>query len=240
MGQTSHVASCFSAVDIATVLYSNLQKNDFVVWSAGWKAALIYVMLAKQGKLPVEDLDRFAKEENGKIEYLGLAETTTPGVWCNGGSVSHGLPIAVGMAYAKKLKGEVGNIHCIVSDGEMNEGSFWEATLFAGHHKLDNLIVWVDSNQFQALGKTTDVLDIDKVAMFKASKWYAKEIDGHDYEVLDRANHVAKNHGFTPMAFVCSTVKGKGVSFFENRLTFHYKHVDANDFIRATEELKNA
>src|SRR3990167_10165245 len=103
---TSHIASNFSVIDLATVLYANLKEGDEVVWSKGWAAATIYYFLAKQGKILWEDLEKFAQEENGKIKYLGLAETNVPGVWVNGGSVGHGLPVALGMALGKKRSGE--------------------------------------------------------------------------------------------------------------------------------------
>jgi len=164
--QTSHIGSNLSCLDFATVLYENLEEGDEVVWSPTWKAASVYYFLAKTGKIPVEDLEKFSKEIDGEIPYLGLAETNIPGVWCNGGSVGHGLPIAAGMALAKKRAGEKGTIYCILSDGELNEGSVWEAAMFAAHHKLDNLVAIVDANQWQAMGRTKDVMGIDPMKAF--------------------------------------------------------------------------
>lgn len=227
-GGTSHIASNFSVIDIAMVLYENLKEGDEVVWSKGWAAATIYYFLAKQGKIPMEDLDKFPNPP-----YLGLAETTVPGVWVSGGSMGHGLPVAVGMALAKKRSGEKGTIYCIMSDGEMNEGTTWESVALAEHHKLDNLIVFIDKNGWQAMGRTQDVLDIDIVEAFKGFDWFAKEIDGHDYSVLERAFCDFNR----PRALVCITVKGKGVSFMENHLLYHYKHVSDEDFKKALAEL---
>ena len=231
---TSHIASNFSVIDIATVLYAKLKEGDEVVWSAGWKAASIYYFLAKQGKIPEADLDRFAKEENGKIEYLGLAETNVPGVFVNGGAVGHGLPIAVGMAHEKKQRGEKGTIHCIVSDGEFDEGSFWEAVISANRLKLDNLVVWEDKNGWQAMGRTKDVNNIKEVRVCKGFGWDAYKIDGHNYQALEIAHFIERKK---PTIFVCKTVKGKGVKRFENHLLYHYKHVDKNEFNEAMGEL---
>lgn len=232
---TSHIASNFSCIDFATVLYENLKEGDEVVWSAGWKAATIYYFLAQQGKIPKEDLNRFAKEENGKIEYLGLAETNVPGVWVNGGSVGHGFPVAVGMALAKKRAGEEGIIYCIMSDGELNEGTTWESALLAKQHKLNNLRVLVDANGWQAMGRTKDVLGEITVPL------EGQIVDGHNYQDIEDA--ILLKHVFTP-GFVSvpwtihfKTIKGKGVSFFEDHLLYHYKHVDADEFKRAMAEL---
>lgn len=242
---TSHIASNFSVIDIAVVLYENLKEGDEVVWSKGWVAATIYYFLAQQGKIPKEDLDIFGKEINGEIKYLGLVETTTPGIWANAGSMGHGLPIACGMALAKKLKGESGNIFCIMSDGEMNEGTTWESAAFAAHHKLDNLVVIVDKNKWQAMGKTEEVLDVDILKAFKGFRWEICEVEGHDHEhirwhLFDCPIEGPEDYwGVMPRVLVCKTIKGKGVSFMEDHLLYHYKHVDDENYKMAKAELEN-
>lgn len=236
--KTSHIASNFSAIDFATVLYENLKEGDEVVWSKGWAAASIYYFLSLQGKIPKEDLEKFGQEDlDGKIPYLGLAETNIPGVQVNGGSVGHGLPVAVGIAKAKKLLGESGTVYCILSDGELNEGTVWEAAAFAYTQKLDNLVVIVDKNGWQAMGRTEDVIDIDPASAFRGFGWNALVLDGHDYESLEEY-FIHKFNGHTrPSVMVCNTIKGKGVSFFEDHLLFHYKHVESEEFERAMKEL---
>lgn len=226
---TSHIASNFSCIDFATVLYENLQEGDEVVWSKGWAAATIYYFLAKQGKIPYEDLEKFPN-----APYLGLAETGVPGVLVNGGSVGHGLPIAVGIALGKRKSGEGGKVYCIVSDGELNEGSVWEAVAMAAHHNLDNLVVLVDANGWQAMGRTEDVCNIRAADVFRGFGWNARKTDGHDYNRID---HSLKEPSTKPRAVIFNTVKGKGVSFMENHLTYHYKNVDAETFERAKAEL---
>ena len=233
---TSHAASNLSVIDLAVVIYENLKKGDEVVWSKGWAAASIYYFLAKQGKIPYEDLDRFAKEEDGKIEYLGLAETNVPGVWCAGGAVGHGLPVATGMALGKKLSGEDGIIHCIMTDGEMTEGATWEAVMVANHHKLSNLVAWIDANKWQAMGRTKDIIDLEPIEdRWKGFGWQTLRIDGHDYKELDKAMHV--DRGSRPLVVICNNFKGQGVSFMEDHLLYHYKHVTKEEYERALKEL---
>lgn len=242
---TSHIASNFSVIDIATVLYSTLKPEDRVVWSAGWKAATIYYFLAQRGEIPMEDLERFAKEEDGKIEYLGLAETNVPGVLVNGGSVGHGLPVAVGHALAKKRLGLPGMVYCICSDGEMNEGTVWESAASAAHHKLDNLRVIVDANGWQAMGKTSEVLSMDVeydttlVDKFHSFGWKGIKINGHDHDLLERflTGVFPKGAPEKPFVIIADTIKGKGVSFMENHLLYHYKHVTDEDYQKAMAEL---
>lgn len=255
---TSHIASNFSVLDIATVLYENLKEGDDVVWSKGWAAASIYYFLAKQGKIPVEDLDKFGKEIDGEIPYLGLAETTVPGVYANAGSMGHGLPIAVGMALAKKRAGEPGMVYCIMSDGELNEGTTWEGALLAAQHRLDNLMVLVDMNGWQAMGKTADILPSvfpswpqvfhsDYGRQRILPHWYIRGGNGHNYQmieslIIDEPKRLRSLGDYDPypMCLQFETIKGAGVSFFENHLLYHYKHVDDADYEKALKELQNA
>lgn len=228
--QTSHIASNFSILDVATVLYENLKKEDEVVWSAGWKAASIYYFLHKQGKITDEQLASFPN-----APFFGLAETTVPGIHVSGGSMGHGLPIAVGMALAKKRAGETGMIFCIMSDGELNEGTTWESAAVAAHHKLNNLCVIVDKNEWQALGKTKDVLNIDPWDVFCGFKWVAGYINGHNYTEIEK--HIRGLGVIGPTALIANTVKGKGVSFMENSLDYHYKKISDEDYSKAVTEL---
>lgn len=229
--QTSHIASNLSSIDIATFIYENLQPEDRVVWSKGWVAASVYYFNAKYGRGPQEAVDNFPNEP-----YFGLAETTVPGVEVNGGSVGHGLSVAVGMAMGKKRAGEKGTIYCIMSDGELNEGSVWEAAMLAGHHKLDNLVAVVDANGWQAMGKTEDVIKIANLrGVFNGFGWEAIEGDGHDFEDIE-ASLLNSIHEM-PRVFIANTIKGKGISFMENHLLYHYKNVDDETYQKAMEEL---
>lgn len=228
--QTSHIASNFSVIDIATVLYENLKPEDRVVWSKGWAAASIYYFNAKYGRGPQEAVDNFPNEP-----YFGLAETTVEGVEVNGGSVGHGLSVAVGMALGKKRANESGKIYCIMSDGELNEGSVWEAVILAGHHKLDNLVAIVDCNGWQAMGRTKDILNSSWSRMFDGAVWAATKQNGHHCGQL--YNLLQWKGSTKPWVILAETIKGKGVSFMEDHLTFHYKHVTDGDYYKAMEEL---
>ena len=233
--RTSHIASNFSVIDIATVLYENLKEGDEVVWSKGWAAASIYYFLAKSGKISMDDLLKFPNPP-----YLGLAETTVPGVLCNGGAVGHGTPIATGMALGKKKAGEGGTVYCILSDGELNEGTVWESAMVAAHHKLDNLVFVIDKNQWQAMGKTEEVCNINPALIFSGFGWLHSSIDGHDFASLERTIVDHERYSYQkglPRVIVAKTVKGKGVSFFEDHLLYHYKDIDAEDYELALKEL---
>lgn len=229
--QTSHVASNFSCVDIATVLYENLKPEDEVVWSKGWAAATIYYFLYKQGKITKEQLESFPKEP-----LIGLAEVTVPGVLVNGGSMGQGLGVAIGMAMARKREGKPGTIYCIISDGEHQEGTTWEGALLAGQarHRLDNLVVLIDYNKWTAMGKTADVADLEPLAdKWQAFGFYVFRVDGHNHGDLE----IMLWRGGKPMVVICDTIKGKGVKEFEDKILFHYAYVDEPTYNRAMEEL---
>src|SRR3990167_2506921 len=199
---TSHIASNFSVIDIATVLYQNLKEGDEVVWSKGWAAATIYYFLWKQGKITREQLESFPK-----APFYGLAETFVHGVHVSGGSMGQGLGVAIGMALGKNRAKEKGTIYCIMSDGEMQEGTTWEGALLAGHHKLDNLVVLIDYNKWTAMGKTKDVSDLEPFEdKGRAFNWHAHRINGHDYSQVEKTlTHTCNFENFLiqPMAVVC-------------------------------------
>lgn len=229
--QTAHTASNFSVTDLAVVIYENLKPEDRVVWSKGWAAAVTYVLLARHGFIPESDLDIFPKEP-----YLNLVEFGINGVEASGGSMGHGLPVALGIALGQKKLETPGMVYCIMSDGEMNEGTTWESALVAGHHNLDNLTVFIDRNKWQAMGKTEDVLKLEPIEeKWKAFGWDTFRVNGHDYEALEKALFIPTS--VRPKVVVCDTIKGKGVSFMEDSLVFHYKVIDKNTYDSAMEEL---
>ena len=245
-GHTSHAASCLSLADIVVVLYENLSEDDIVIWSKGWAAALYYTIAIRRGILDKEEV--FNTFPNHP--YLGLLEPHVPGVVTAGGSVGHGLNVACGMALARKLEGKPGTIYVIMSDGELNEGSTWEATMFAAHHKLNNLVAIVDKNGWQAMGRTNEVLKLDGKGGHDSLRekwlsfgWNSVVIDGHDYSAIEKAlNQKSEFDKFwpnRPFIIVADTVKGEGVSFMRDHLTFHYKHIEDEELERALEELKD-
>ncbi len=229
--QTSHIASNFSVIDLAVVLYENLKPEDRVVWSKGWSAATTYILLARKGIIPESDLDIFPNKP-----YLNLVEIGVKGVETTGGSMGHGLPVSLGIALGQKKAGTPGMVYCIMSDGEMDEGTTWESIMIAAHHNLDNLTVLIDRNTWQAMGRTEDVVRLEPLEeKWKVFGWDALRVDGHNYQAIEKA---ILNYSSKPKVIICNTIKGKGVSFMEDSLVFHYKYVDDDTYEKAMKELQ--
>ena len=190
--QTSHIGSNLSALDILTVLYNiaDIDKDlkedrDRIVISKGWIAASVYYFLTEKGIIPKEDLGTYCK--NGS-KYIGLVEPNVRGIEAAGGSMGFGLPFGVGFALAKKLKKEKGRVFVLMSDGEQQTGTTWESALIGSHHKLDNLLVIVDANELQAMGKVKEILNIEPLKeKWKAFGWEVHEIDGHNFEEIEES-----------------------------------------------------
>jgi len=240
--QTSHIGSNFSCIDILTVLYNiaNVDKDlkedrDRIVVSKGWVAASLYYFLAKKGIIPKEDLETYCKEGS---KYIGLAEPNVRGVEAAGGSMGFGLPFGVGFALAKKVKKEKGKVFVLMSDGEMDCGTTWESALIAAHHKLDNLVVIVDFNGLQAMGKVKDILNIEPLKdKWQAFGWEVREIDGHNFEEIEKALTEPAPEEGKPRAIIARTIKGKGVSFMEGENIYHYKAPSKEEYEEAMNEL---
>jgi len=242
---TSHIGSNFSCIDIFAVLFSkiNLDKDlkedrDRFLLSKGWAAATLYYFLAEKGIIPKEDLETYCQPGS---KYIGLAEPDVRGVEVAGGAMGHGLPIALGMALGAKLAGEKWQTYVLMSDGELDCGTTWECAVLAPQNKLNNLTVIVDVNGFQAMGKTEEVLGMEPLAdKWKAFNWEVVEIDGHNYEQIDSALEKSRSSKRKkPLMIIARTIKGKGVSFFEGKLEWHYKNVDQENYKKALAELNN-
>lgn len=241
--QTSHIGSNFSCIDILTVLYdiANVDKDlkedrDRIVISKGWVAAAVYYFLAEKGIIPKEDLETYCEEG---CKYVGLVEPYVRGIEAAGGSMGFGLPFGVGFALAKKLKKEKGKAFILMSDGEMDIGSTWESALIAAHHKLDNLVVIVDFNGLQAMGKVKEILNVEPLKdKWKAFGWEVLEIDGHNFEEIERALITPPNNG-RPTVIIAKTIKGKGVSFMEGENIWHYKAPSEEEYQKALKELES-
>jgi len=228
--RSSHIGSCLSMADILAVLYTRIMRidpaqpqlaeRDRLIVSKGHAAAIIYATLAERGYFPAADLDTFGA--NGSI-LTGHISHAVPGIEVSTGSLGHGLPIAVGMALAAKAAGRTRRIYCLLSDGECDEGSNWEAILFSPHHKLDNLIVIVDFNKIQSFGRTSEVLNLEPFAdKWRAFGWDTLEVDGHDLAALEQGFTAPATPG-KPRVLIAHTIKGRGVSFMEDKLEWHYK-----------------
>lgn len=245
--KAGHPGGSLSAADIFTYLYfeeMNIDPKDpkkadrdrFVL-SKGHTAPGLYSVLANKGYFPVEDLKT--------LRHLGSylqghpCMQDTPGVDMSSGSLGQGISAAVGMALAAKLDGKDYRTYTLLGDGEIQEGQVWEAAMFAGHRKLDNLVVIVDNNGLQIDGKIDDVCSpypIDK--KFEAFNFHVINIDGNDFDQIDAAFKEAKATKGMPTAIICKTVKGKGVSFMENNAGWHGKAPNDDEYATAMADLE--
>jgi transketolase len=244
-GNSSHIASVLSIVDILTVLYARAMhvepKNpkspmrDRFILSKGHAGAGVYATLAELDFFPEDWLE--GHYQNGSIMSGHVSHKGIPGVEFSTGSLGHGLPVACGMALAAKRNGKRHNIFCLMSDGELGEGSNWEAFLFANHHKLSNLTAIVDRNRLQSIKDTEDTLKLEPLRdKFQAFGWEVLSCDGHDFSDLERV--LSREVSDKPKMVIANTVKGKGVSFMENKVEWHYKSPQGEFLEKALMELQ--
>lgn len=242
----SHIGSCLSMADVLAVLYGHVlrvrpdepvwEDRDRVIVSKGHAAAIVYAVLAERGFFPPELLETYG--DDGCPFPGHVTHTKVPGVEVSTGSLGHGLPIAAGMAIAGKRDRATHRIVTVLSDGELDEGSVWEATLFAGHHGLDNLVAIVDYNKIQSFGTVEEVLDLHPLAdKFRAFGWSVREVDGHDHGALHEALGTLPFESGRPSCLVAHTIKGKGVSFMENDNAWHYRAPKGGQLDQALAEL---
>ena len=243
--KSSHIGGSLSVADLLAVLYSRVLRvdparpdwpdRDRFILSKGHACAAVYAVLAEQGFFPKEWLETYCLDGS----YLpGHITWSVPGVEVSTGSLGHGLSIACGMALAGKWGGHPYRVFVILSDGECDEGSTWEAVLFASHHQLDNLIAIVDYNKIQSFGTVKEVLDLAPLSeKWQSFRWAAREVDGHDLEQIENALQGVPFQPGKPSCIIAHTIKGKGVSFMENQLAWHYKPPDDDQLRQALTEL---
>jgi transketolase len=248
-GSTVHVACAFSLTEILAVLYrSHLRypgndpqapQRDYLILSKGHGVMAQYACMHEKGWLPKSALENYYSDGS---TLKGLSDAHVPGCEVTSGSLGHGLSVGVGMALAAQLAASGQYCYAVLGDGEMNEGAIWEAMLFAAHRQLDNLVVIVDANGFQAMGRTSEVMGLGSLAdKFAAFGFETVELDGHDETALDGALGMLKaSHDGRPKAIIAHTVKGKGVSFMENQNLWHYTRLDGATFGAAMAELEQA
>jgi transketolase len=246
-GGSSHVGSAFSMADILAVLYGRVLRvrpdeprwpdRDRVVLSKGHAGAGMYATLAECGFFPVEKLATHYQDGSdlsGHVSHKGI-----PGVELSTGSLGHGLSVAAGMALACRRDGRPSRVVTILSDGECDEGSVWEAAMFAAHHRLDNLVAVVDYNKIQSLDTVERTLGLEPFAdKWRAFGWDVTETDGHDHDALGAALGALPSRAGAPSCVLAHTTKGKGVSFMENTVLWHYRTARGEEFDAALAELQ--
>lgn len=245
LGGSSHVGSCLSVIDILAVLYAEVLRSnphepdwpdrDRLVLSKGHAGAALYAVLAECGYFDVGLLDQHCQDGSS---FCGHVAVGVPGVEVSTGSLGHGLPIATGMALGAARGGKAWRTVAVMSDGECDEGSVWEAALFAAHHKLGNLLAVVDYNGLQSLATVAETLTLEPFAdKWRAFGWDVTEVDGHDHNAL---RDLMGSHwgGSRPRCVLAHTVKGKGVSFMEDQVLWHYRVPQGDELAAAIRELK--
>lgn len=246
--KSSHIGSALSAVEIISVLYTSIMKHDpknpilekrdrFLI-SKGHACTCMYGLMAELGYIEKEELLTYATDG---CRLMSHVSHKVPGIEFSTGSLGHALPISLGLALASKRKKQNFRVFVLLSDGELDEGSNWEAFLMAPHLKLDNLMVVVDYNKIQALGNTNEVINLEPLLdKFETFNWDFAECDGHSAEdIYEKASKMIEVKNGKPKLLLAHTVKGKGVSFMENSLAWHYKSMLPEEYEQAVKEVES-
>jgi len=207
------------------------------VLSKGHACVAVYAALAVRGFIPEADLDTYGADGSNLMNHISHK---VPGVEFSTGSLGHGLPFGVGKAAAAKRRNDRWRTYVLMNDGELDEGSNWEALMFAAHHKLDNLTAIVDYNKWQSLATVAKTLGVEPLAdKLRAFGWSVREVDGHDHRALSNAFAALPWAPGMPSMLIAHTTKGKGVSFMENNIEWHYRSPDATQLEQALSELNS-
>lgn len=239
-----HIGSAYSCTEIVDCIYFELMRRgadgvspDTFLMSKGHGCMIQYAILEDLGVLTRKDMDLYCKA-GGRLGCH--PDYGNPGIAASTGALGHGLSMSLGMAYAEKVRGGKGIVYCVVSDGEVQEGSTWEATMMASSLKVNNLVAFMDNNDFQSLGKTsvTHPSFYPTVDKYTAFGWESVEVPGHDSQAIYAA--VAGRRGDRPLMVVCRTTKGRGVSYMENVPIWHYRSPNKDEYKQALQELEQA
>jgi transketolase len=245
-GGSSHVGSCLSIADIVAVLFGDVLRldadrpgwaeRDRFILSKGHAGACIYAALAERGFFPLSDLDHHYR--NGSRLSGHVSHKDVPGVEFSTGSLGHGLGVGVGMAMQLRRLGGSQRTFVLMSDGECDEGSVWEAALFAAQQRLGRMCAIVDFNKLQSLAPVSETLALEPFgAKWRSFGWRVLRIDGHDHRALRNALDAPSTSRGRPLCVIADTVKGKGVSFMENEVLWHYRVPAGDEFAAAMREL---
>ncbi len=233
--KSAHIASSLSIVDLIVNIYFNfMQKNkrNIFILSKGHACLAQYCLLYELGYIKKKTLDTFGK--NGTI-LMSHSSHKVPGVNLSTGSLGHGLPVSAGIALSKKIINKNGKVFVLLSDGELNEGSNWESLLFISHHNLNNLVIIIDYNKIQSLDFVNKTLKLQPLKKkFTSFGCKVLEIDGHNHKEIFKS---LKNSSNRPLVIIANTIKGKGISFMENKVLWHYKPPNDHELKLGLEEL---
>ena len=236
-----HIASAFSCLEILLTLYHRVLKvnaanptwpdRDRLILSKGHGVSALYAILADLGFFPKEWL--IASQDGNLLG--GHADHNVPGIDWSTGSLGHGLSVAAGMALAAKMDKKDYRVFCILGDGELQEGSVWEAAMFAAHHKLNNLVAIIDRNSTQSCGRTRNITSIIPFSVWNSFRWQVQRVDGHRINILEEA--MSRPHANAPMVIIAHTIKGYGVSFIETGDKWHTQIPNETEMAEAKKEL---
>jgi transketolase len=243
---SGHPGGSLSAVEIFLTLYGHQinhkpedpqwEDRDRVIVSKGHVSPVVYVTLANFGYFPKEELKTFRKFG---ARLQGHVHTKVPGVEFNTGSLGHGLSFANGIALGAKMRGKNFKVYCVMGDGEVQEGSVWEAAMTAAHYKLDNVCAIIDYNKVQENGPTNEIKNLEPLReKWAAFGWNVLEVDGHSFQALKAAFDKFNNTKAKPTVIIANTVKGKGISFMEGKSAWHGKAPDKEQLTAALKELQ--
>lgn len=244
--KASHIGSALSIADIVAVLYSDvlrvdpaqpdMSSRDRFILSKGHACVAVYAALAEKGFFPAAELETYGQDHSNLMNHISHK---VRGVEFSAGALGHGLPFGVGKALAaKRLKADW-RVFVLLSDGELDEGSNWEAMMFASHHQLDNLVAIIDYNKLQSLTTIANTLGLEPlVDKFIAFGWSVRDVDGHNHEQIKHALQEAPWTPNKPSVLIAHTIKGKGVSFMENRVEWHYRNPSPEQLSQALTELE--
>jgi len=244
--RASHIGSALSIADIVAILYESVlrinpndpdwEDRDRFILSKGHACVAVYSALAIRGFIKETELDSYGQDYSRLMNHISHK---VPGVEFSTGSLGHGLSFGIGKAFAAKIKGDKWKTYVLMSDGELAEGSNWEAFLFASHHRLDNVVVVVDYNKLQSFTSVEKTLNIEPIAeKLKSFGWDVREANGHDDEELQTLLLQTPWTKNKPSILIAHTIKGKGVSFMENSVDWHYKSPNDEQLATALSEIE--
>ena len=246
-GSSVHIGCAFSIIEILAVLYKKHLKypennpdskdRDYLILSKGHGVMAQYACMHELGWIKEREIDEYFSDGS---ELKGLSDSRTKGLEVTSGSLGHGFSIGVGIALGLKKSKREQKVYAIVGDGELNEGTIWEGMMFATQNKLDNLIMIVDMNGYQAMGKTEDIMTLGDIRKRTESFGFKTvSVDGHNERSIDTGIQKLWNSGEgQPKALIAKTIKGKGVPFMENDNAWHYNRLDAKTYIEAIQAIK--